>query len=58
MVIDPCDENDDETQDEHEDRRHEVPECKPQLASGADRIRRRNLDVDDEQCECDGGFIR
>ena len=53
MVIDPADEDDGETQDEREDRRRQVPECKPQLASRTDRVRRRNLDVDDEQRERD-----
>ena len=54
VVIDPGDEDDGKTQHEREDRWPEMPEGKPQLASGANPFRRRDLDVDDQERECDG----
>src|SRR5258705_4931995 len=54
MVIDPGDQDDGKTQHEREDRWPEMPEGKPQLTSGANPFRRRDLDVDDQERERDG----
>src|SRR5262249_44795469 len=51
---DPGDEDDGETQHERKKRWPEMPEGKPQLTSGANPFRRRDLDVDDQERERDG----
>src|SRR5258706_5012591 len=54
MVIARGDQDDGKPQHEREDRWSQMPEGKPQLASGANPFRRRDLDVDDQERERDG----